>query len=228
MRRKKNTEATAARQAAERVAADLAEARALDALAKATEVIEFADIPEEEAEKAVQALADATGGALTPDAVEAVARTTGRPKVEVAGVLATAEADGKAYRLWMESKNLSNSDPQNPDHVATVTLGLVDRRRKKLDQKIERTSDEETLELLRAEERRLDELEDASWSHLHPIVYGGTRGAEPRPPVDLSLPMYLTNCAWCGAGMDRHRAFENPACDTCTRAAALSGGMEEA
>src|SRR4051794_16805443 len=113
-RRRKFKEATAAREAAARAQADLAEQRKEDALARARAVVEFsAELDEDEAEAAAQALA-AAGGSLPPNAIQAVAAVTGRSRSDTAHDLAAASANQKAYTDWLAANGLSTSDPTDP------------------------------------------------------------------------------------------------------------------
>ena len=224
----KASEANAAKRAALRAVADQAEQRKEDALERARAVVEFTEYEDDEADRAVTALAEATEGEVTPAAVEAVSTATGEPRAETARKLTTGEADSKAYQLWMASKNISNADPSNPDHIATVTLGIVERRRRKLENKVAGRGAVKPNAEHRAEyEKELDELEEMerlAWTQLHPILIGPVFGSDVNYDAkpDPNAVMRVYECHYCTAELDPHRAFDNPVCATCQKAAELA------
>src|SRR5262249_44714551 len=124
---------TAARQAAEQAIADQAEQRAQAAL-----TADFADFDGNgEPDAVAEALrAAAPDGELTPAAVEAVSRVTGRPATDVARQLAGPDEAPKASAPFLRDHNLE-AIADAPEVAAQRLLAILATRRERIEARLE-------------------------------------------------------------------------------------------
>lgn len=184
-----------------------------DELVEASVLADFVgpDVGDETAGAIAEALSTADGeAAVFAAGLAELAEKIGEPEVDVAHHAAEAERFEALYAAFLRDRGIALDPAPDRRIRAADTAKAAERRRSRLERRLETEPLAQKRNQITAELARLERAEDACWELLQP---SGARG-EGRPAAFCR----------CGLEISRRQAYRVGRCPNCHRAAELITG----